>query len=81
MAQAIAEYVHPTKAVRVLRPKTFPTPVLFVADIVTSFSWISFDIHQQGRRSHLTNHRYGGRCIGGQLALAMKPVVGPQPLS
>jgi hypothetical protein len=48
MAQAIAEYVHPTKAVRVLRPKTFPTPALFVADIVTSFSWISFVIHQTG---------------------------------
>ena len=35
LAQAVAQYVHPTKTVRVVRAETFPTPALFVAEIVT----------------------------------------------
>ena len=35
LAQAVAHYVHPGKTVRVMRAETFPTPALFVAEIVT----------------------------------------------
>jgi transcriptional regulator of acetoin/glycerol metabolism len=35
LAQAVAQYVHPRKTVRVMRVETFPTPALFVAEIVT----------------------------------------------
>jgi sigma-54 dependent transcriptional regulator, acetoin dehydrogenase operon transcriptional activator AcoR len=35
LAQAVAQYVHPIKTVRVMRAETFPTPALFVAEIVT----------------------------------------------
>jgi transcriptional regulator of acetoin/glycerol metabolism len=35
LAQAVAQYVHPTKTVRVTRAETFTTPALFVAEIVT----------------------------------------------
>jgi sigma-54 dependent transcriptional regulator, acetoin dehydrogenase operon transcriptional activator AcoR len=35
LAQCVAQHVHPGKAVRVLRAETFPTPALFVAEIVT----------------------------------------------
>lgn len=35
LAQAVAQCVHPTKTVRVMRAETFPTPALFVAEIVT----------------------------------------------
>jgi transcriptional regulator of acetoin/glycerol metabolism len=33
LAQAVAQYVHPIKTVRVMRAETFPTPALFVAEI------------------------------------------------
>jgi transcriptional regulator of acetoin/glycerol metabolism len=35
LAQAVAQYVHPIKTVRVIRAETFSTPALFVAEIVT----------------------------------------------
>jgi sigma-54 dependent transcriptional regulator, acetoin dehydrogenase operon transcriptional activator AcoR len=35
LAQAVAQYVHPRKTVRVMRAETFPTPALFVAELVT----------------------------------------------
>ena len=35
LAQAVAQYVHPRKTVRVMRAETFPTPALFIAEIVT----------------------------------------------
>jgi sigma-54 dependent transcriptional regulator, acetoin dehydrogenase operon transcriptional activator AcoR len=35
LAQAVGQYVHPMKTVRVVRAETFPTPALFVAEIVT----------------------------------------------
>ncbi|ORW99585.1 siderophore-interacting protein [Mycobacterium triplex] len=35
LAQAVAQYVHPTKTVRVIRAETISTPALFVAEIVT----------------------------------------------
>jgi hypothetical protein len=34
LAQAVAQYVHPIETVRVVRAETFPTPALFVAEIV-----------------------------------------------
>jgi sigma-54 dependent transcriptional regulator, acetoin dehydrogenase operon transcriptional activator AcoR len=35
LAQAVAQYVHPIKTVRIMRAETFRTPALFVAEIVT----------------------------------------------
>ena len=35
LAQAVAQYIHPGKTVRVMRAETFPTPALFVAEVVT----------------------------------------------
>ena len=44
MAQAVAQYVQLTKAVRVLRPETLPTPALFVAEIVTQTGGDDFSV-------------------------------------
>jgi transcriptional regulator of acetoin/glycerol metabolism len=35
LAQAVAQYLHPTTTVRVIRAETFATPALFVAEMVT----------------------------------------------
>jgi transcriptional regulator of acetoin/glycerol metabolism len=44
LAQCVAQYVHPRKTVRVLRAETFPTPALFIAEIVTQTDGDDFTV-------------------------------------
>jgi transcriptional regulator of acetoin/glycerol metabolism len=44
LAQAVAQYVHPGKTVRVVRSETFATPALFVAEIVTQTNSDDFSV-------------------------------------
>ncbi|OBH53811.1 siderophore-interacting protein [Mycobacterium sp. E2479] len=64
LAQAVAQYVHPTKTVRVMRAETFPTPALFVAEIVTQTDGDDFAVVISGVD-----------CIDEETLAAMVPVL------